>query len=94
MVPHQGGRVKRDSPALLEHPPADIDIVAGRAELRVKAADGVEDTRADKPCCSRVCAPPRGRSIAHEWARPASFATASAIGPSPGGGIFGPPTAA
>ena len=73
-------------------PPADVHVVAGGPELRVEAADRLAARLRGRPCCSRGCARPRW-SESRTWiGPPGALATHSATGPSPGGGMFGPPT--
>ena len=90
VVPDHGRGAEAERPAALLEPPADVDVVAGGAELRVEAADRLERRRGGTPCCSRGCARPRGRSSSTWTGPPGAFATQSAIEPSPGGGMFGP----
>ena len=42
VVPHDRGRVEPDREALLVQPPADVDVVAGDAELRIEIADRLQ----------------------------------------------------
>ena len=46
-MPDHGRRMKAERPAALLQPPADVDVVAGRAEARIEAADGFEGRSAE-----------------------------------------------
>ena len=41
-VPDKGGRSERQLPAMVEKPPAEVDIVPGGYELGLEASDGLE----------------------------------------------------
>src|SRR5579884_1254991 len=48
VMPDDRARAERDPFARVEQPPAHVDVVAGRAELRIKAADRLEVALADR----------------------------------------------
>jgi hypothetical protein len=93
MVPDHGSRVEPQPPALLLQPPADIHVVAGHAELGIEPANGLEEAFRNAMLQPGMCS--ASRSESRTWmGPPGALATHSAIGPSPGGGMLGPPTAA
>ena len=47
VMPDHGRRMKAERPAALLQPPADVDIIAGGAEARIEAADGLEGLSAE-----------------------------------------------
>ena len=94
VVPDHRRRAEAERPAALLQPPADVDVVAGHAELRVEPADrlaarSLRNAMLQPGMCSATS------SESSTWiGPPGALATHSATGPSPGGGMFGPPTPA
>ena len=95
MVPDDRAGAEADRPALLLQAPADVDVVAGDAELRVEPADLVAGSTSRRPCCSRGCARRSRRRAARGSGRRARWRrTRAIVGRRPGGGMLGPPTPA
>ena len=79
-------------PPASQQPPADVDVVAGLAELRVEAADLLQRALAERHVAAGDVL---GVAIADQDVRRPARRVArrtAATRPSPGGGTFGPPT--
>ena len=90
-MPHDGARMEAERPPSLAEPPADVHVVAGGSELVVESRRSPAAPTGGTPCCSRGCARLPGRRGGRESVRRARWRRLSATGPSPGGGMFGPP---
>ena len=90
MMPDDRARVEAEGPPPLAQPPADVDVVPGGPELRVEPLDLQERRPSERHVAARDVL---GFLVGEQDVDgpPGALATASATGPSPGGGMFGPP---